>query len=323
MTGAAMTERVLQIKFGDRPMASKSGKNKGSAVSPEAKAWAASQVAAGLAARDAGPSLAGKAAAAAQARDAVLAAARLASSVAAPVVAQATPDQLVERQERRRLEGDGFSAAEAKEGAALVHLSLSPARRVSGRDGLVWLNDRGELTGKSGADAARSPTDWMAGSVRFFAALAYRERLEAARMALGSALAPEKVMGAGCGGAATSDRFVAAWAERGRFGMELGACDRALLMAWPKGRELVALRRIAGAGETARSLGKGADSTRAWVAALVRALDLVAVVLRVSGWEVVTLEGRTGRAAAHGRALMRGGPLGQAAPYSVPLLDKG
>lgn len=198
-------------------------------------------------------------------------------------------ERAMEALEAGRLREQGYGRREAEDAARLLHFSFGH-RQVTARDGLVWLNDTGALTGKLGRDAKRTATDWMRGSVRFYALLAYRECMEAAASALGSALAPEKVMAGGSGGSGTSDRFVAAWAAAGQKAVRLGTADRAVLARYPGGEELNALRRIAGLGHTARSLARNGREADEVTAALLRAADVVAPIMGIPGCEVLRLE---------------------------------
>lgn len=276
----------------------RSNRVKAAAVSETARTWAEAQVKEAVAA-GAGSDPAGlaKARAAADARSAANAAARRAG--AGPAAERAAGgDEAFEAQERRRVKGLGYAGEEADEGSRLTHVSLGTARRVLNRDGVGWLAERGWLTGVFGKAERRSPDDWMRGSVRAFALARYREAYEAASLAVGSALAAEKVMGAGCGGAATSDRYVAAWAEAGQRAVALGLVDKAVLAAWPGGRELLVLRRVGGLGETARSMAANGRDCEAVVAALLRAADVAAWVFRAPGFEVLELAPRARAAVA-------------------------
>jgi len=161
-------------------------------------------------------------------------------------------------------------------------------KRVAGRDAVKFLYDRGALTGRFGRDARRSPSEWMQASVRMIALLRYGELKEASTLALGSALAADKVMTAGSGGkGGTSDPYVWAWVKSGKVSRLVGEVERAVLAAWPGGLELNALRAIAGLNHGPRALARGGRQAEAVTEALIRAADVVARVLRTSGCEMV------------------------------------
>jgi len=137
--------------------------------------------------------------------------------------------------------------------------------RAGGRDGLVALHKSRTLT-----DAEAK------------AGLAFRMAYQAATQGLGSCLGR-----AGEGGGGTKLAGLvrsAAELQRAYLLVRLNQMERAVGEAMTDGRELHALRMIAGEGHTVREVaGSSGFARAATTAALVRALEAIAVALRITG----------------------------------------
>lgn len=140
--------------------------------------------------------------------------------------------------------------------------------RATSRDGLIALHKSGALT-----------------AVQAKAGLAFRLSYEAGAKGLGSALG-----NAGMGGGSRKVKDVmdlrrsAAELHRAYLLVRLNQMERAVADELVDGRELHALRMIAGEGHTVRDVaGSSGHARAATVAALARSLDAIAKVLRITG----------------------------------------
>lgn len=137
--------------------------------------------------------------------------------------------------------------------------------RATSRDGLIALHRAGRLT-----------------DVQAKAGLAYRLAYESAAKGLGSAMGNLGMAGGG-GKTATLSRS-AMDLHRAYLLTRLNQMERAVSADLVDGRELHALRLIAGEGQTVRDVAGTSGHARAATAdALGRALTIIAKVLRIAG----------------------------------------
>lgn len=134
--------------------------------------------------------------------------------------------------------------------------------RLKTRDGLLSLLSSGSLSGELGQ-----------------AGLAFRHCFEASQADLQSVLGNPNP-GADRGERRHGDREPAAL-RRALILARLNQMERAVDAASRDGRELLALRLIAGEGRTLSSLASGGNAKVAYLAALVRALEAVRAVIPV------------------------------------------
>lgn len=172
-------------------------------------------------------------------------------------------------------------------GAAKVERMSGGRTRLGSRDGLMALYDAGVLTGLSEADraagAVRSLDAWTRAKVRMSAALAYREHYEMLAGDLRSNMA--SLGSAGGGGGAGSDRAANAHAKASRLVSEI---DSLVLQSARSPKALLALRAVAGEGQTVRSLTSGGRNAELITKQLIAALDVAAPVLKILGHAVLT-----------------------------------
>jgi hypothetical protein len=152
-----------------------------------------------------------------------------------------------------------------QDGEVLVRFNDDGAVRVKNRDGLETLLASGAIT----------PAQAKAG-------VAYRQCFEAAPRGLGSCLG-RAGEGAG-GGVLGSFGRSAAELRRAYLVARLGQLERAVTDVAVDGRELHALRAVAGEGMSISAYaGRGGQARDQARQALARALDAIATLLRIAG----------------------------------------
>jgi hypothetical protein len=202
--------------------------------------------------------------------------------------AEATGIALAVQTELAGAIGESVDLEQARGGGQSKVQRLTGGRtRLCNRDGLMLLYDSGALTGLTGDQRAQRPTDapeaWMRAAVRMAAGLAYREHAEHLAGDLRSNL--NSIGGVG-GGSNTAAKAAVA---RAKASLIVDRIDREVQMCIRSPKAIQALRMVAGEARTVRSMvppgGKNVDLT---VAALIKALDVAAHLLRVPGHAVLT-----------------------------------
>lgn len=163
-------------------------------------------------------------------------------------------NEIVQSIRREILAGvDETVALEKARGDEVRDFNTAGAKRLSSRDGLLSLY----LTGRLSADQAG-------------AGLAYRRAMEA-RGAVGCS-SPSRM-----GGDKAADHYIKAGLARAKLGVRAAAVDRQVALELKDRPEcLDTLRRVAGYGQSVRSLAPGGKQFDRTVEALALALDIAA-----------------------------------------------
>lgn len=168
---------------------------------------------------------------------------------------------------------------------------VSRLRRVRGRDGLVFEWERERLVVGTGPDGVATARDHERAKVLVFAGLAYREMVEAAGAGALRSQLEDRVS---AGNSGTSDGIVWGALDRAHMAVMLGDVERAVVAAFPYGRELGLLRQVAGLGASLRSCCGGGEEMDRARASLIAVLGLVATLLRIPGAEPPKRVGKAG-----------------------------
>lgn len=206
--------------------------------------------------------------------------------VASGVVAQQEVRQGIEAQQALRTQ----VALDQDVAAGLVVGRLGPVNlkaKVEAEHGVGLMRDRTlpgvpfQAGGRDGIELLFKSKTLTANDVR--TALAFRLAYHAASTGVGSCLGRA---GEGGGGSRKMAGFARSAVELQRAYLlaRLNQMERAVGEALLDGRELHALRMIAGEGHTVREVAGSSGAQRAYVtAALVRALEAIATALRITG----------------------------------------